>query len=97
MKELSDKQQQNIIKRLQAKGVTLPCPRCGNKSFTLLSGYFNNAVTTELGAFVIGGPNIPSVVTVCSNCGFISQHALGALGLLPDSVEGNNDKQESSK
>jgi len=32
---------------------------------------------------VIGGPSVPSVVTACNRCGYLSQHTLGTLGLLP--------------
>ena len=30
---------------------------------------------------------MPSVATVCNNCGFISNHSLGALGLLEVSTQ----------
>ena len=76
-------QRDKIISRLEEKGVKLPCPRCGNNSFSLIDGYFNQTIQNELKGLVIGGPSIPSVITACNQCGFISQHALGALGLLP--------------
>lgn len=72
-----------IIKTLQEKGAILPCPRCGNNNFTIIPGYFNQAVQTQLTGFVIGGPSLPSAVIMCTRCGFLSQHALGPLGLLP--------------
>lgn len=83
MPEWSQEQKNRIIKVLTEKGADLPCPRCGNPNFTLLSGYFAQPIQPELGSIMLGGPNIPSVVTVCTQCGFISQHALGVLGLLP--------------
>ena len=82
-KELSQTQKENIIKALADRGVKLPCPRCGKNSFTLLDGYFNQTIQTQLGGMVIGGPSVPSVVVVCTNCGYLSQHAIGTLGLLP--------------
>jgi hypothetical protein len=30
-----------------------------------------------------GGQTVPAAAIVCNRCGFLSQHALGALGLLP--------------
>lgn len=87
--EVSQEQKEKIIKALEERGAKLPCPRCGNKSFTLLDGYFNQTIQSELSGIMIGGPSIPSVVVACARCGFLSQHALGALGLLP--------KEEGSK
>ena len=57
---------------------------CGNSSFQLVSGYFSNVIQPHLSAgMLLGGPAIPTAVIVCTKCGFISQHALGVLGLLP--------------
>lgn len=80
--ELSQTQKEKIIKALVDRGAKLPCPRCGKNSFTLLGGYFNQTLQTELAGLVLGGPSIPSAVVACTNCGYLSQHALGALGLL---------------
>ncbi len=83
MKELSKEEKEKIIKVLDERGAKLPCPRCGNNNFTLLDGYFNQTIQTEMKGMVIGGPSVPSAVVACSRCGYLSQHALGALGLLP--------------
>lgn len=82
-----------IIKKIEEKGATQPCPRCGNNNFAIVDGYLNQSVQKEIsGGLIIGGPSIPSVAVVCSNCGFISQHALGSLGLLP--TKDDNNKTE---
>ena len=83
MQKISDEKKREIIKALEERGAKLPCPRCGNNSFTLLDGYFNQTIQTVLKGMVLGGPSVPSVVVSCSRCGYLSQHALGALGLLP--------------
>ena len=83
MSELSQEQKNKIIKALMDRGARLPCPRCGNQNFTLVDGYFNQPIQKELGGIVLGGPSIPSIVVVCTRCGYLSQHALGVLGLLP--------------
>jgi hypothetical protein len=83
LQELPKEQKDKIVKALVDRGAKLPCPRCGNNSFTLLDGYFNQTIQTELKGMVIGGPSIPSIVVACTRCGFLSQHALGVLGLLP--------------
>ena len=84
MEMLSQAQKDEIIEVLKSRGATLPCPRCSNNDFTLLDGYFNQAIQAELKGMVLGGQSVPSVVVACSRCGYLSQHALGVLGLLPD-------------
>jgi hypothetical protein len=89
MQKWSQEQKERVIEALAKREVRLPCPRCGSHNFTLLDGYFKQSIQAELGKTVLGGPAIPSVVTVCTQCGFISQHALGVLGLLPTEEENN--------
>lgn len=94
MAEISKEQGKRILEALAERKAQLPCPRCGSQGFTLVGGYFNQTIQTELGGMVIGGPSIPSVVVVCNQCGYIAQHALGVLGLLPEqpkSREGSDD------
>jgi ribosomal protein S27AE len=78
---LDQKRLDEIVARLLERKAALPCPRCGNRQFTLLSGYFNPPIQTELKGLVIGGPSVPCVAVVCNQCGFLAQHALGVLGL----------------
>lgn len=81
---MSQEEKNNIVRILQEKGAVMPCPRCGKSQFTLADGYLNNSLQQDLNAITIGGPSIPSVAVVCTNCGYISQHAIGVLGLLPN-------------
>ena len=82
-----------IIRVLNERGVNHPCPRCGNTSFTLIDGYFNEMIQPNASTLNIGGPSVPSIITACNNCGYLSQHALGTLGLLRNNneSEGNNE------
>ncbi len=80
---LSNERKVQIINILEKRGATGPCPRCTESKFTLLDGYFSNQVRVDLEKAILGGPTVPTVVLICNNCGFISQHALGALGLMP--------------
>ena len=89
---LSKEQKEKIVKVLNERGAKLPCPRCGNNNFTLLDGYFNQTIQTELKGISIGGPSVPSVVVACNNCGYLNQHALGPLGLMPKQEEVKNGK-----
>jgi ribosomal protein S27AE len=83
VKKMDQNAKQQIIAELEKRGATAPCPRCGNSNFILMDGFLNNPLQTELtGSLILGGPTVPSIVTVCSKCGFMSQHALGALQLL---------------
>ena len=92
MQGLSDERLGEIIKALEQRGAILPCPRCGSRQFSVAKeGYFNQTLQTELTGIVIGGPSIPTVVVICSKCGYVAQHALGALGLLPK--EGGNKSE----
>lgn len=83
MAEFSDADRKRITEALTRVGAMRACPRCGHGAFTLIDGYFNQPIQTDLGSMVFGGPSIPSVVVACTRCGFMSQHALGVLGLLP--------------
>ena len=83
MPDLIQNQKDEIIKALTERGASLPCPRCGNNAFTLLDGYFNQVIQEEPKGIVLGGRTIPSVAVACKRCGYLAQHALGVLGLLP--------------
>jgi len=88
---ISKEEQSKIIKALEEKGATKPCSRCGHKSFSLLDGYFSHSIQTSLeDGIVLGGPTVPVVTTICNNCGYLSQHAVGALGLLKHKSGDNN-------
>ncbi len=73
------------IKLAQAfknKGVKLPCPRCSSINFEVV-GKTALPLNDNPQAIVIGGPTVPAALLACSDCGFITLHALGIL---------NNDK-----
>jgi ribosomal protein L37E len=76
-----------IVESLSKAKALLPCPRCGNESFSLVDGFVAQPIQPDFRNVQLGGPTLPSVATVCSRCGFISCHALGVLGLLPPREE----------
>lgn len=84
MDELPLERREEIAKALNDRGAKLPCPRCGNQQFTLLTGgYFLNTYQPELATTRFGGPAVPTAAVACTRCGWIAEHALGVLGLLP--------------
>ena len=94
MPDLSDDEKRRIVEALEKVGARAPCPRCGHGTFTLLGGYFNQPIQTELAGMVLGGISVPSAVVVCNKCGWLAQHALGTLGLLPQrKPEGEEEKK----
>lgn len=79
---LSQEDRQRIADALRRAHVSARCPMCNNQNFTVLEGYLNHAIQTQVPGMVIGGQSLPVAVVVCNRCGFLSQHALGVLGLL---------------
>ncbi len=79
---MDNDQKINIAETLQAKGVTRPCPRCSTNQFDIIGKTFL-PLNESPNKIAIGGPTIPSIVIACTNCGFLTYHALGPLGLMP--------------
>ena len=83
MERLSEERRAEVVRALEQAGVKLPCPRCSNNEFNLVDGYFMQTLQDSIGRISIGGESIPFVILVCTRCGYIAQHSLGALGLMP--------------
>lgn len=83
---MDSKKREEIAEKLKERGAVLPCPRCGNTGFSVIDGYFSHTLQNELTGIVLGGPSVPTAVVGCNRCGFLSEHALGALDLLPSST-----------
>ncbi len=72
-----------IAKLLTERGATKPCHRCGHTNFVVIDGYATYSLQDNLdGGMVLGGPAVPVVLVACANCGAITPHAVGVLGLL---------------
>jgi hypothetical protein len=70
---------------LQQKGVTKPCHRCDHMNFTVLNGFTKFILQKNFRDGVeAGGASVPVVNVACDNCGAITAHAIGALGLKLD-------------
>lgn len=80
---MSPEQKKEIIDVLVKRIPNISCPMCHGKSFTIAEGYVLNQLQEDYKSLVISGEKlIPSVYMICTNCGFVSQHALGVLDLL---------------
>lgn len=79
---LTNEQKENIVKILNERLENFQCPMCHKGPFTIIDGFFNMSLQGSLTSYTLGGTTVPMVAITCNNCGFISLHALGALGLL---------------
>ena len=75
---------EEIAEIIKKKGATQPCQRCGHSEFTVLEGFTNIQLQEKLspGIVIGGGTIVPVAHIVCNNCGAITSHAIGALGML---------------
>ena len=74
---------ERLIAALSAKGATKPCPRCGHGHFEVVAESVVQ-VQTDPRVISIGGTVVPTVVIGCKNCGYLTEHALGTLGMMPE-------------
>lgn len=74
---------ENIATMLEQRNANKPCSRCGNENFSILEKYSHVFLQETVNDIKLGGiPTIPVAVIGCDNCGAITFHALGPLGLL---------------
>ncbi len=75
-----------ILETLAKRGAGASCPMCGSLgAFELANGYLIHRIyedpSIETQDFA-SRQLVPLVALICGNCGFVSQHALGTLGLM---------------
>lgn len=74
---MNPEERQKVIDYLSRKGVDSPCQRCGNIHFEILG---IGCISLDLLSSVVdAGARTQVAILACSHCGFIIQHALGAL------------------
>lgn len=88
--DFSSQDKQKFIDIIKERIPELQCPICHKKSFTLTDGYVSLHIQKRLDGVYLGGPMIPSVGLICNNCGYVSLHAIGALGLMPEESTSKN-------
>jgi hypothetical protein len=79
MNETSPERSTRIVDALKSKGVNKPCPRCGHLHFGFVAETLIPIQSRP--GIVVGAPVVPIVIVACNNCGFVTQHALGALDI----------------
>ena len=79
---LTEEEKKKIKVEFDKKVKDLTCPMCQNKNFIMSDGYFLNVLQSDIHSANIYGKATPTIGIVCTNCGFMSQHVLGVLGLL---------------
>jgi len=90
---ISQEKKREIANRLNERIQELTCPMCRQHGFVIADGYFSHYLQEDIKSVSIGGPSIPTIAIVCTNCGFVSQHALGVLGMLPQNTEKDTEKK----
>lgn len=88
-----------VAQILTEKKAVLPCHRCGSKTFSILDDYTKIQIQSDLDKIAdtfVGGPSVPAIVVACNNCGAITFHALGALGLLSAPKEDENAEKKAN-
>lgn len=93
MPEWTQKLREDIVKRIQDKGVNRPCPRCNGDQFSLVDGFAVFGMVEDLQDETVKNL-VPSVCVACNRCGYLTFHALGPLGLInKDEPPPAQDKQ----
>lgn len=77
---MTDRQKQTIQQALQSKGFGA-CPLCRQNNWQLWDGFVQAPAVSLSGDIAFGGSHVPMVQIICTNCGFVSHHAAGVLGI----------------
>lgn len=80
------------VERLKEKlgKIQIQCPICHGGKFLIVDGFVFNPVRPTLDS-PPDNSVVPSVVLVCENCGFLSQHSLAILD--PEAMQNANESK----
>lgn len=76
----TDRQKERILSSLRTK-IRANCPMCTQTNWELGQEMVGVMAASPQGGIGIGGPYVPMVQVICTNCGFVSHHAVGVLGI----------------
>lgn len=88
------------IKRKSGK-TDFKCPVCTNNQFSLAGGFTTDFLVDKVqGGLVLGGPVLPSVPIVCTNCGntfFLNAKVLGVADVEDQASKGGTGDGQKTK
>ena len=88
---------EQVLAALQAKVRSPTCEVCQTNNWGVADHPVGLNLTDLSGNVVIPAPQIPAAALICSNCGNVRFHALGALGLLPAELVGSGSSDGAKK
>lgn len=101
---LTKEKTEEIIKKIneaisRTRGTAdFECPICKYNQFSLAGGFTNDFLLDKLGrGLIIGGPVLPSVPIVCTNCGNTFFLNAKVLGIELDEDKDNQEKSGEKK
>jgi len=72
-----------LIEKLAEVLPDLTCPMCHHKQFIMADGFIMDSMYSDYDKQRMADrKSMPSAAIICKYCGFVSQHAIGVLGLL---------------
>lgn len=80
--QLSQTQQDKIVRSLQAKLGTSTCPTCRKGQLVVNSGLYIFTSVTPDGKTVEVLSGFPVIVTFCDHCGFVMPFSASSLGIV---------------
>jgi predicted RNA-binding Zn-ribbon protein involved in translation (DUF1610 family) len=83
--EFNEELKEKIIVALRDRGAKLRCPRCGGVEFGVVDGFHMTVLSRESDDIAIEGRTLVNAVVICTKCGYIAEHSMVGLGLVPPS------------
>lgn len=93
-KELKEEIIRELNKRIEKLNKDFQCPICKNNTFNVIDGFTRRNIDKNLTRINLGGPVVPSISIVCSNCSYMADFAVGALGFLDNKRQDKGAKND---
>ncbi len=77
---LTERQKQTVLGALKER-IRGGCPMCLQANWTIHNEVVSTMTASLGGDTTIGGGFVPMIQIICNNCGFVSHHAVGLLGI----------------
>ncbi|GLR77210.1 hypothetical protein [Aliivibrio sifiae] len=73
-----------IEKKLVDMGATNACHRCSENEFVVLDEMTHYPLQPDISGKLKSKATLPVALVICTNCGAVTPHALGAFDLIPN-------------